>query len=172
MGGQHGGAFAVAGDHGGDGVPGDQLGVSPDGVGKQERPERAHAGEIVDVHHQGILGQALEGGKVPGLLPVEIGEDGLGARAVGVDEDALLGIAGQGVRQDLAESSREQAGMFALDGLMDLALVGRGPSIFVADGVGHGANIAFRPCGPVAAGLRGIRHLGPGLRLRRAKARR
>ena len=75
---------------------------------------------------------------IAGLLPMQIGQDGLGAGPVRMDEQAMLGAAGQGVRQHLAEGAGKEAGMLPGDGFVDVPLVGGGAPVFVAGGLGHG----------------------------------
>src|SRR5690606_29029194 len=128
---QHLRAVAVTRDDFRDDLAGDDLGVAADGVGQKEGACGAHAQKVVQVHDQTVLGQPAEDGGVAGFLPPQPGGDGFGAGAVRVDQDAVVGAAGERVRQDFAEGAGKKARIFALDGGMDFVFVGRGAAVFV-----------------------------------------
>ena len=74
------------------------------------------AQEVVDVHDDAVLRDAAEDGRVAGLLPPEVGEQGLRARAVGMRDDASLRVPGQVILGDLAERAREEAAVQLVHG--------------------------------------------------------
>ena len=101
---QFGQQFVCAVDDGGDDLARHQQLVAPDGAGHEDVVHRAHAKQVVNVHDQGVLRDALPHREVARLLPVEIGQRGLGARAVGVHDVAILRVSAQYVGDNLAES--------------------------------------------------------------------
>ena len=80
--------------------------VAPDGAGHQNVVHRTHAQQVVNVHDEGVLGDALPHAEVARFLPIQVGQRGLGARAVGVHDVAILRVAAQDVGDNLAETPR------------------------------------------------------------------
>ena len=107
-------------DDGGDDLARHQQLVAPDGAGHEDVIHRAHAKQVVNVHDQGVLRDAFPHAEVARLPPVEVGQRGLGARAVGVHDVAILRVSAQYVGDNLAESPREDALVDVLDGVVNV----------------------------------------------------
>ena len=106
--------------------------IAPYGGGYKDAIDSAHAEQVVDVHDQRILGDALPYGEVSRLAPVEVGQRGLGACAVGVHDVAVLGVTAEDVGDDLAEGLRVESLVYVLDGGMDVLLAGGDAALHIA----------------------------------------
>ena len=82
------------------------INVASDGGADEDIVHGSHAEEVICIHDERVLCDALPDAEVAGLLPVDVGEAALGACAVGVHDIAVLGIAAQDVGQNLAEGLR------------------------------------------------------------------
>ncbi len=105
-------------------LAGDAAGVAVDGVGEQVGPQRPHAQQVVHVHHHRVLHQILEHLQVAGLAVGEVGAHGLGAGAVGVHGEAVVRIAGEGVRHELAERPGKEPRILPVYRGVDVLLLG------------------------------------------------
>mmetsp|Transcript_63377 Transcript_63377/g.165984 ORF Transcript_63377/g.165984 Transcript_63377/m.165984 type:complete len:419 (-) Transcript_63377:326-1582(-) len=126
-------------DQGTDDLTRDQVLVAADGGGQEDVVDTADAEQVVQVHHDGVLRDALPDAQVARLPPVHVRQGGLGARPVGVHDDGLGGVVRHRVRHHLAEGAREEALVDVLDGRVHVALVRRNAAGTVARSVaGHG----------------------------------
>ena len=121
---QFGHQLVVAVDDGADHLTGNQQLVATDGRRDEDIIDSTHTDEVVDVHDEGILCDALPDGEVARLLPVHIGQRRLGAGSIGMHDVAILGIAAQDVGDDLAESLRIEALVDVTDGIVHIFLAG------------------------------------------------
>mmetsp|Transcript_28730 Transcript_28730/g.53874 ORF Transcript_28730/g.53874 Transcript_28730/m.53874 type:complete len:202 (+) Transcript_28730:666-1271(+) len=112
-----------AANDGSDHLSWDEVLIPADGTGQQDVVRDAHAQQVVQVHDQSILGDAFPDGDVARLLPVDVGQRRLRPGSIGVHHNGLRWIAGDEVRNHLAEGPREKALVHVLDGCMDVPLV-------------------------------------------------
>jgi hypothetical protein len=111
--------------------------VAADRTAHEDVVHRTDTEQIVQVHHQGILGDTVPHGEVAGAFPVGIGQAALGASAIGVHYDAMLSATGQVIGHHLAERTREQAFVQPRYGGMHVILGGGYPALFVTALVFH-----------------------------------
>ena len=107
-------------DDGTDDFAGDEVLVASDGGGKEYVVDGTDAEEVVEVHDDGVDGNAFPDGEVAGFPPVEVGEGGLGAGPVGVHDVAVVGAATEDVGDDFAEGLREEAFVDVADGVVNV----------------------------------------------------
>jgi len=98
--------------------------VAPDGGGEQHVVGRAHADEVIGVHHHGVLRHAFPHAHVASLFPIEVGERRFGSRTVGVHDVAIERVAPEDVGDDFAKSVGVQAFVEVLDGVVDVFFFG------------------------------------------------
>ena len=106
-------------------LAGNEALVAADGRADQDGARGSDAQQVVQIHDQRILRDALPHGKVPRLLPVNPGERALGARPVGVHHQTVVVTAGQVIGHNLAEGLGEQPLVHAGDGGVHLLLARR-----------------------------------------------
>jgi len=107
---------------GGNDVAGNEHLIAADGTGDKDVVHGTHAKEVIGIHHDGVLGDALPYTHVARLLPIHIGQARLGACAVGMHDIAILRVTAQDVGDNLAESLRVKTFVNVLDGGMHVFL--------------------------------------------------
>ena len=112
--------FFGAVDDGADDFARDEVFVAADGGGEEDVVYGSHAEEVVEVHDYGVDGYAFPDAHVAGFFPVEVGEGGFGAGAVGVHDVAVVVVAAEVVGDDFAEGFREEAFVDVFDGVVDV----------------------------------------------------
>ena len=80
-------------DDGADDLARDEVLVAADGGGEEYVVHSAHTKEVVKVHDHGVDGNAFPDTHVASLFPIEVGEGGFGAGAVGVHDVAIVVVA-------------------------------------------------------------------------------
>ena len=103
--------------------------VASNGRTHQNGTGRANAQQIVNVHDEGILGDALPDGQIARLLPINPSQGALGARAIGVHHQAMFLTSRERIRHHFAECLGKQAFVQTSNGRMHL-LFARGHSAF------------------------------------------
>ena len=91
----------------------------------------AHAEQVVEVHHHGVLCDPFPDREVTRLLPVEISEDAFGAGAVCVHDVHPVGITTQVIGIEFAESVRKEALIKVSDGRMHFFLLCRNAPLII-----------------------------------------
>mmetsp|Transcript_9554 Transcript_9554/g.21308 ORF Transcript_9554/g.21308 Transcript_9554/m.21308 type:complete len:237 (+) Transcript_9554:1245-1955(+) len=99
--------------------------VPPNGAREKDIVHDTYAEQVVEVHDNGILRNALPDAKVSSSLPIHVGQRGLRACAVGMHHQCLRFITRDGIGNDLAERSGEEALVHVFDGGVHVTLVGR-----------------------------------------------
>ncbi len=67
--------------------------VTVDRAGNEYAIDRADAEQVVNIHHEAVLSGFAEACRVASFFVMQVGECALGARAVGVDNVTLVGVA-------------------------------------------------------------------------------
>ena len=112
-------------DNGADNFAGNQVFVAPDSGGEEDVVDRAHAQQVVQIHHHRVDGDAFPHAHVARFLPVQIGQRRLGAGAVSVHDVAVGGVATHEIGYNLAERLWEKTLVDVLDGVVHILFRGR-----------------------------------------------
>ena len=100
----------------------DQMLVAANGARKQNRSSRPHAQQVIQIHDQRVLRNALPDGQIARFFPVHVSQGRLRTCPIGVHDDAMFVAAGQVVRNNFTESLGEQALIHPLYRSMHLLL--------------------------------------------------
>mmetsp|Transcript_36896 Transcript_36896/g.86483 ORF Transcript_36896/g.86483 Transcript_36896/m.86483 type:complete len:202 (-) Transcript_36896:898-1503(-) len=106
-----------------DHLPWDQVLVSSDCARQQNVVCCPNAQEVIKIHDDRILRNALPNAEVASLLPVHVRQRRLCASSISMHDNRLAWIIGQDIWHNLAKGLGEQAFVHVFDGCMDIALV-------------------------------------------------
>ena len=120
----------------------DEMLVAADGAGHQNGSSATHTKQVVHVHDQCVLGNALPHTQVPRFLPIHVGEGRLGPGAVRMHHHTVVFAPRQMVGDNLAKRLGEQPLVDAFNGGMDLFLARGNPARSVPC-VAHVLFVAF-----------------------------
>lgn len=109
----------------------DVMGIAVDRARKQDAIARAHAQEVIKIHHDAVHRDTSKHRCVAGLLIMEVGNGRLRPTAIAVDDVAMRRRTGEVIRHDLAKRPREKTGIELIDGGVHLVLGRRDAALCV-----------------------------------------
>lgn len=113
------------------------MGIAVDCGGEEDIACSADAEEVIEVHDDRILGNAVKGGGVASFFIMEVGDKGFSTGAIGVDDVAFGGILGEVVWRNFAEGAGKEAWVKFINSRVDLFFGRRGSAGFVACFIFH-----------------------------------
>ena len=108
--------------------------VASNGRRKQNRIGGAHTQQIVNIHDECVLGNAFPYRQITSFFPIHIGQRRLGSCAIGMHDEAIIGVLGEVIGNDFAKSFRIQAFINRFYGVVYLFFRSRDAALCVSFG--------------------------------------
>ena len=121
---QFGEQFVGAVDDGGNDLAWNQQFIASDGRTDEDVVRRAHAEQVVGVHHDGILSNAFPYAQIARFAPVHVGQRRLRSGTVGVHDVAIVGVAAENIGDNLAKCLWIKALVDVFNGGVDVFFCG------------------------------------------------